>query len=128
MSGKTKLGWGGARPGAGRKPKPVSVRQVNVMRRKSQDWAKETGYDVDDFLLAVIGGYTKLLGVDNIPLKDRITCAKIWKEYTMGKVSEEKITTEKVRGPVIGLPPITREDPAKLIPIEGGSKDSHNDR
>ena len=121
MSGKPKLEWGGARSGAGRKTKSVSVRQVNAMLRKGKKWAKVTGYDVDDFLLAVIGGDQNLLGIESIPLKDRITCAKIWKEYTMTKVSEQNINVEKTTGPVIGLPP-TMEDPAKLIPIEGGKK------
>ena len=112
MSGKTKIsGWGGARSGAGRKTKPVSVRQLNAMLRKGRRWAKETGYDVDEFLLAVIGADKKKLSVKEIPLRDRITCAKIWKEYTMTKISEQNVNVSKSSGPVIGLPPM-RPDPA----------------
>jgi hypothetical protein len=120
MSGKPKYEWGGARPGAGRKTKPVSVRQLNAMLRKGRKWAKKTGYDVDEFLLAVVGGNKEKIGATEIHLRDRITCAKIWKEYTMTKVSDQNINVTKQSGPVIGLPPI-REDPA--LKIMAGGKD-----
>ena len=115
MSGKPKSSWGGTRPGAGRPKQSISVRQVNAMLRKGRKWAKDTGYDIDDFLLAVIGADTELLGVDSVSMKDRIACAKLWKEYTMARVTEQNINEPKPLGPVICLPPIKGEDPALAV-------------
>jgi hypothetical protein len=121
MSGKPKPGWGGSRPGAGRKTKPASIRQVNAMLQKGERWAENTGYDVDEFLLAVIGGDKKLLGVKEVPLKDRITCAKIWKDFTMSRVTEHEQNiniNDSSRKPVIYLPAL-KEDPALKV-VKGG--------
>ena len=95
MSGKQKSTWGGARAGAGRPKQSISIRQLNAMLRKARKWAKQTGYDVDEFLLAVIGANKKLLGIDEVPLRERITCVKIWKDFTMSKVSEQNINVNQ---------------------------------
>jgi hypothetical protein len=117
MSGKPKS-WGGTRPGAGRPKKATSVRQLAKMERDARKWAKETGYDVDGFLLAVIGNDREKIGATDIPLRDRITCAKIWKEYTMARISEQNVNVTKQEGPAIMLPPM-QEDPALKI-VKGG--------
>jgi hypothetical protein len=117
MSGKLKR-WGGARSGAGRPKKSTSARQLAKMERAARKWAKETGYDVDGFLLAVIGNDKEKIGATDIPLRDRITCAKIWKEYTMARISEQNVNVTKQEGQVIMLPPM-KEDPALKI-VKGG--------
>jgi hypothetical protein len=126
MSGKKKQnsrsgsGWGGKRPKSGRKPAyMLTDNQVMAMHRKARKWAKETGYDIDQFLLAVISGDKKKLGVDNVALRDRIACAKLFKEFTMTKVSEQNINITKDIGPAIGLPPVRREDPALRVVKDG---------
>ena len=117
MSGKNKLPqWGGSRQGSGRKSKPASVRQLNAMLRKGRKWAKEEGYGIDEFLLRVVYGKEDELGCET-PLRDRITCARLWKELTMTKVSEHNMNVTKRSAPVIL--PERRPDPAKLIPIQG---------
>ena len=47
------------------------------MRRKASKWAKVTGYDIDEFLLAVIGADKQLLMVDNVPPRDRLAAVKL---------------------------------------------------
>ena len=117
MSGKLKR-WGGARSGAGRPKKSTSARQLAKMERAARKWAKETGYDVDGFLLAVIGNDKEKIGAMDIPLRDRITCAKIWKEYTMARVSEQNVNVARDEGPAIMLPPMM-PDPALAV-VDGG--------
>ena len=77
MTGRPRATWGGARAGAGRPKKSLSVRQVDAMRRKASKWAKVTGYDIDEFLLAVIGADKQLLMVDNVPPRDRLAAVKL---------------------------------------------------
>ena len=90
------------------------------MLAKAEKWAKEhKGKTVDDFLLMCIYGEQEPSW--KLTMRDRITCAKIWKEYTMAKVQEKNIKIDEHQGPVIGLPPM-RTDPAKIVPIEGGKK------
>lgn len=126
MSGKKKQpgakhgGWGGRRPGSGRKPKyMLPEHQLRAMLRKARKWGKERGQDMDEFLLAVIAGDMEALGVDNVPLRDRITCVKLYKEFTMQKTSEQNINVNQQLGPRIGLPPIRKIDPALEI-VKGG--------
>lgn len=122
MAGKAKTStWGGVRVGAGRPRQSISVRQLNAMLRKGRKWAKETGYDVDDFLLAVIGADNEMLQINRVTLKERITCAKIWKDFTMSKVTEQNVNINQHKSPIIGLPPIEGEDPALKV-VDGGKK------
>jgi hypothetical protein len=95
------------------------------MLRKAKRWAKQTGYDIDDFLLAVVGGDNEKIGADPIALKDRIACAKLWKEYTMARVSEQNVTVSEYPGPVIGLPE-RRPDPALAVVKGGKHKEGSN--
>jgi hypothetical protein len=91
------------------------------MIAKAEKWAKEhDGATVDDFLLRCIYGEQEPGW--KMTMRDRITCAKIWKEYTMARTSEQTVTHKGEAGPEIGLPP-TKADPAKIIPIKGGKKD-----
>jgi hypothetical protein len=122
MPGKPKNSWGGARKGAGRKTKSISVRQLNAMLRKGRKWAKETGYDIDEFLLAVIAGDKNKIGASDIPLKERIACARIWKQFTMATVSEQNINVKHHPKPVVYLP-AAKEDPALTV-VNGGKGDS----
>jgi hypothetical protein len=126
MAGKKKqnsqggTGWGGNRPGSGRKPAyMLTENQLKAMHRKARKWAKETGYDIDQFLLAVIGGDKETLGVDNVPLRDRIACAKLFKEFTMTKVSETNVNvSDMTYGPRIGLPPVRRDPALEIVKSE----------
>lgn len=88
------------------------------MLRKARKWAKQTGYDVDDFLLAVIYGDKEKLGVDSISMKDRIACAKIWKTHTMINFNGKNADATEPPGSVIYLPPMM-PDPALEIVKRG---------
>jgi hypothetical protein len=130
MAGKKKTpnspinsNWGGKRSNqTGRPPKvAISQYQLDQMLAKAKRWAKKNkGMTVDDFLLMCIYGE-----VDEgwkLTMRERIACAKIWKEYTMARVQERNINiNDGVIGPEIYLPK-EREDPAKIIPIDGGKK------
>lgn len=111
---------GGARPGAGRKRLGGSEREAEAMRRKAKAWAKKAGYNVDDFLLAVIHNDKALIGVDEIPLRDRLTAAKLFKDCTLLKVAAPAIPAAPTVGPAVGLPPM-RPDPALQI-VKGGTR------
>ena len=139
MAGKKKApnrqagsNWGGQRGGSGRPPKvAISQYQLDQMLAKAEKWAKKhKGMTVDDYLLKWIYGEVE----DNFKLtmRDRIACAKIWKDYTMAKVQEKNINVDnKPLAPCIvdsetgeiisGSPdsgiilPKPKPDPAKLI-------------
>ena len=106
---------GGARKGAGR-PAGVGIThdRLQSMLNKAEEWAKDhDGHTVDDFLLSVIFGEQDAGW--KMTMRDRLTAAKIWKDYTMAKVQEKNVNIKETRGPVIMLPPL-KPDPAKLIP------------
>jgi hypothetical protein len=69
-------------------------------------------------LLGVSDNHKEKIGASDIPLRDRITCAKIWKEYTMALVWEQNVNISEFTGPAIMLPPM-QEDPALKI-VKGG--------
>jgi len=122
MAGKKKgnsTGWGGTRPGAGRPKESLSQRQLKSMLAKGRKWAKERDGDVDDFILSVIHGAIDKLDVDSLTIRDRLTAAKLWKDCTMTKASEQNVNVQTQQGPVIALPPL-RQDPALKV-IKGGS-------
>ena len=100
------LPGGGARKGAGRPKQTLSARQVKAILRKMRKWSKQTGYDIDEFLLAVIGGDCERLNVDSVPLRDRIACAKLFKELTMTRLNEQTADADGHVGPAIYLPEI----------------------
>ena len=110
MSGKPRnTSWGGARQGAGRKPKyMLTDYQVKKMIMAARKRARETGKTPDDILIGFI------YGDEDATVKDRLSAIGIYKTYTMSKSSEQNINVTKQVGPKIGLPPM-REDPALKI-------------
>ncbi len=86
---------GGVRPGAGRKPETLSVRQVAEMLSKAKERAKKEGKDIDDILLDLI------YKADNN--KDQLAAIKLWKEYTIAKLQEGGETDQQL-GPAVFLP------------------------
>ncbi|MFC1877500.1 hypothetical protein ACFL2E_09565, partial [Thermodesulfobacteriota bacterium] len=60
-------------------------------------------------------------GADKVPLRDRIACAKLFKEFAMARVSESNVNvSDMTYGPRISLPPV-RRDPALEI-VKSGKK------
>lgn len=94
-TGPKKDNRGGARAGAGRKPETLSARQVQAMLDKAKERAKKEKKEIDDILLDLIYG-------DNPP-KDTLAAIKLWKEYTIAKLSEGG-ETDKALGPAVYLP------------------------
>lgn len=96
---------GGARAGSGRKPggtATVSAVQVEKMLRTARKYRKKYGKTIDDVLLGFIYGETDKDGV--VPkISDRVTCIKVYKEYTIAKMQEGG-ETDKALGPSVFLP------------------------
>jgi hypothetical protein len=109
MSTGPKAGWGGRREGAGAKKQTLSAFQVQQMLDKAKEYAEKYGKSVDDILLTFIYD-------EKASLKDRAACIKLWKEYTIAKLSEGG-EADKNLGPGIYLPE-ERPDPAKVVPIK----------
>jgi hypothetical protein len=80
-SGSNARGWGGARPGAGRKPETLSVRQVQAMLEAAEKRAVEAGKSIDELLLDVI--YAKTTST-----KDFLAAVKLFKDKTMAQITE----------------------------------------
>lgn len=123
MAGRKKTGTkpdkrGGARPGSGRKKETLSQNQVNEMLSDAKKRAKEKGQSINDILLDII--YTDHKRSKTVTVKDRLAAIKLWKDFTMSKVSEQNVNVQTVQGPSIGLPPM-REDPALKV-VKGGKK------
>ena len=119
MSNGPKTGWGGTRPNSGRKTETLSGRQVQVMLDKATEYEKKSGHSLDDILLMIIYG-DKFQG-DKVPLKDRVACIKLFKEYTMARLTEGGDIDNQIEMPV--WLPEKKQDPAKLINI-----DDHRDK
>lgn len=129
MSGKPKgpTGWGGSRPGAGRKPAfATNDAQVMAMLRLAKKRAKTEGKTIDDVLLDIIynkqayevekrGGRVEILM--EVTPKDRLAAIKVFKEYTIGKRTESETHNHNYNHPepIIELPE-KRPDPGlKLV-------------
>ena len=119
MSSGPKTSWGGTRPNSGRKTEPLSGRQVQAMLDKASDYEKKSGKSLDDILLMVIYG-EKFQG-EKVPLKDRLSCIKLFKEYTMARITEGGDIDNQVEMPV--WLPEKKQDPAKLVNL-----DDHRDK
>lgn len=94
-----KPGWGGFRPGSGRKPgkeRTLATSQVAKMLRKAKKLARIRGKDIDDILLELIYSVQDRT-------TDRIAAIKLFKELTMPKISEGG-ATDKALGPAVFLP------------------------
>jgi len=94
---------GGARSNSGPNGLTLSAAQVNRMLRKARKWAKKHGKDIDDILLSFI--YAKDLAGEDVKVgaRDRIACIKVWKDYTIAKLTEGG-ETDKQLGPAVFLP------------------------
>lgn len=109
MATGPKGSWGGRREGAGAKKQTLSAFQVQQMLDKAKEYAEKNNKTIDDILLSFIYD-------EEASLKDRAACIKLWKEYTIAKLSEGG-DADKDLGPGIYLPG-QRPDPAKVIPIK----------
>lgn len=120
MSTGPKDGWGGKRDGSGRKNRwSVTETQVKEMLRDARKRAKLEGKKIDDILLDII--YARSGGAPaHVETKDRLAAIKIFKEYSMGKHSEQNVTFQKIEGPKIFLPEM-RPDPAKVKMLPEGN-------
>ena len=100
---------GGKREGAGRKPgyspgrEALSVRQVKEMRAKMKRRTKITGKDENDILIDWIQAVDEQGDPIKISVRDRITCVKLWKEYTSPKITEGGEADKNI-GPAFYLP------------------------
>jgi hypothetical protein len=104
----TSNNWGGARLGSGRKNLSISQQQVKEMLKASKTWkVRAKGITMDDILMQII--YAPSYQGENIKISERLAAIKIFKEYTMAKVSEQNQNINIHQGPIIGLPPIRRE-------------------
>lgn len=102
---------GGTRPGAG---PPLLLAKWGSspgdMIKAAVKVAKKEGRTLDEVLLAIA------YHAEN--LTHRLAAIKIFKEYTIPKVSEKKVEINEKQAPKIYLP-AKKPDPAKVIPIGG---------
>lgn len=108
---KTVENRGGARPGAGAKPKTLSARQVQAMLDKAKEYAEKHKKTVDEVLLDFIY-------CSESKDADRLAAIKLFKTYTIAKLQEGG-ETDVALGPGIFLPE-QRPDPASFQVIKGG--------
>lgn len=99
---------GGARPGAGRKPKTLSASQVAATLKRVRKWARETGKHIDDLLLEI--AYAK-----EEKTVDRISAIKVIKDLTSPKIAADS-ESDKILGPTVFLP----EQRPQLGVVNGG--------
>jgi hypothetical protein len=94
---------------------------MDKIQRKIKKRAKLDGRDWLDILLDFVSGHT---WVDNTKVsiklepRERLAAIRLLTEVSLVKTSEQNVNVNKTEGPSIGLPP-ARQDPAKLISIEG---------
>ena len=108
MSTGPKGEWGGGRPGSGRKKMTLSAASVAQMLKTAEVWAKKKKKTVDDILFEFVYD-------EGIPVRERIACIKIVKDYTTAKLTEGG-TTDEALGPAVYLPE-ERPDPGNVVPI-----------
>ena len=97
------MNWGGARPGSGRKNLTMTQKQVQTMLKAAKTFkARANGVSIDDILLQVI--YAKQLHGEQIKVSERLHAIKIFKEFTMVKVSEQTQNINLNQSPQIYLP------------------------
>ena len=108
---------GGAREGAGRKPKTVSANQILQLTRTLKKMHKETGLSIYDILGNIIYGKGGLL-VSN---GERLAAIKLVMDSTIAKTSEKDVNITQRMEPSIYLPE-KMADPSKIVAIAGGKK------
>ena len=109
MPTRSERNWGGRRPGAGRKPETLSVRQLAKMEKAADARAKKEGRTVYDVILDI--AYQGSEG-------NRLAASKLWLQYTVPQVHEGG-EADKALGPAVFLP----EKHPRLELVEGGKKD-----
>lgn len=109
MATGPKSAWGGKRPGAGRPVNTLNAQQVDNMLTAAEKKAEEKGKTIDEILLGFIYD-------ENNTKSERRQCIKVWKEYTMARLSEGG-DTDKQLGPQVYLPE-ERPDSTKVVPIK----------
>lgn len=124
--GDSKPGWGGRRPGAGRK-RTRSPSQIDhsKLRARANKMAKRTGKHMDQILLDIAccglpGVEADYLGAQPT-IKERIAAARAHLELLHAKRTESETTITEHRVPI--ELPARQPDPAKLVPIDGGKKE-----
>ena len=103
-----KYGWGGARPGAGGPSRTLSAYLVAQWLKKAEERADKEGKAIPDILLDFIYN-------EELPVKDRAACIKLWTDKTMADIHEGGETDSVL--PAIYLPE-ERPDPAKVVNIK----------
>jgi hypothetical protein len=126
MAGKKKKsentnGWGGKRPGSGRKSTfELNEEQLKEYLCEVKKLCKEKGVSPISFLFSVMNN--ELDGVQGgVELKSRVMTAITLLKFNQLNIKQENINITDTRGPAIYLPEM-KPDPAKLIPIKGGKK------
>jgi hypothetical protein len=124
MSGKPKTkpspGWGGARPGGGRKPiNQLSDQQSKILYRELRKRAKAEGKTWQSILLDFVFGKNGQTGEAlTVTVKEQLTAVRLLADLAVAKQSEQTVNVNKTEGPQIYLPEM-KPDPAKLIAIDG---------
>lgn len=115
---------GGHREGSGRKSVyAISDVEAKKMLKEARARAKnEGGKSLNSILLDI--AYAKIEGPDGgkvkVDVRDRLAAIKVYKEFTMGRHTENRTTIEDKR-PIIGLPEM-KPDPARVAyPKEGNA-------
>ena len=124
MSGKPGMtGSGGLRPGAGRPQKKRSDYEKKFKQRvlkAARELKKEHGINIEKAMLS-------LCYDANTQDSVKASIFKIYADMFVVKSSRKGAEPGVAhRGPVIRLPPM-RPDPAKIVPLEGGKKDTSGD-
>ena len=91
------------------------------MLKEARSRAKEEGKSLNSVLLDI--AYASVQGTADgnvkVMIKDRLAAIKIYKEFTMGRHTEQRTTIEDKR-PTIGLPEM-RPDPARVAYRQEGN-------
>jgi hypothetical protein len=111
---KTVENRGGKREGSGRKAFSTTEKAQKKMLKCASKWAKKLGISMDDILMSLIYSRTPDDQPLNVDARVKVSAIKVFKEFTMGKLSEQNVNINDTRGPQIGLPEM-RPDPAKTI-------------
>ena len=124
MAGKPKTrpspGWGGARPGGGRKPiSQLSDEQAKILYRELRKRHKAEGRTWQSVLIDLVFGKDSKTGAAlEMTAKERLTALRLLADLSVAKQSEQTVNVHKSEGPQIYLPEM-EPDPAKLIAIDG---------
>lgn len=109
---------GGARPGAGRKRRTISDKQIKALLKAFQQKAREQGRQVWDLLADVAFDLTCYTHVDRAGNEtvrvsqttgDRLRAIELYAHLVISRHAEIHETHE-ITGPWIGLPPIKRPE------------------